>query len=77
MWSATTENRPVIRANGEEFFFEPGQSFRAAVNQVARQVGYGKFTVTLNGTVIDSPEDAPPTLVAGDVVILAPYNVPG
>jgi hypothetical protein len=62
--------------NGAEIALQPGGSMKDAVINLARDAGFGKFRVLLNGTEI-KPSQAPELINEGDHLELRPYDVAG
>jgi hypothetical protein len=66
----------TLTVNGSTTTLTEGVSFRDTAVQAARDAGFGKFRVILNGSEID-PADAPATLDAGMSLEIRPYEVAG
>lgn len=66
----------TLTINGAVNTLEAGSSFRDAVVEAARNAGYGKFRVYLNGAEID-PASAPATIGATDALEIRPFEKAG
>lgn len=66
----------TLTVNGSTTTIQEGASFRDTAVNAARDAGFGKFRVILNGSEID-PADAPATLDAGMSLEIRPYEVAG
>lgn len=72
----TFEGQTGISVNGSFINVEEGTNLPKKVVDVAKQMGFGKFNVTLNGKTID-PQDAPSEFESGDVVEISKYDTAG
>lgn len=68
--------RTGVMVNGSFLDVEPGLSLPEKVKEIARQSGFGKFNVKLNGSAID-PSEAPGKFRPGDVVEISKYDIAG
>lgn len=64
------------RVNGSNLPLNPGTPFAAAIKEVARNAGLGKFRVFMNGEEV-VPSSAPDVVAPGMKVELRPYDVAG
>lgn len=71
-----TEGRTGVLVNGSMIEATPGDNLPEKVVQIARQSGFGKFNVRLNGNSID-PSEAPSEFRPGDVVEISKYDTAG
>jgi hypothetical protein len=71
------EDGTFIEINGARIEVEPGTSFGSRIVAAARDAGYGKFRVFLNGNEITDPKDAPEIFNEGDYVAVTAYDVAG
>ena len=65
-----------ISVNGSFVAVEVGKPFAAAVTDVAKSAGLGKFRVFMNGDEV-KPSQAPDTISEGMRLDLRPYDVAG
>ena len=65
-----------VRVNGSNIPINPGTPFAAAIKEVAKSAGLGKFRVFMNGTEV-VPSSAPDVVAPGMRVELRPYDVAG
>ena len=66
----------TLIVNGSETPITDGSDFKEIAIGAARDAGFGKFRVILNGEEID-PADAPETLGTGMTLEIRPYEVAG
>lgn len=71
-----TSDRTGIIVNGSFLDVTPGISLKEKVKDVARQSGFGKFNVKLNGSPVDDTE-VPNEFRPGDVVEISKYDTAG
>lgn len=67
---------PSILINGTTVPLVTGESFKDAIISAARNAGFGKFRVFLNGSEM-LPKDAPPFVGTSDQIEVRPYDVAG
>ena len=75
-WSIEEEKARVM-VGGDEYDVEPGEGFIETVEQYARDAGYRKVRVFLNGDEISDASTAPREISAGDTIKLEPYDTVG
>ena len=66
----------TLTVNGSVTDITAGADFKETAINAARDAGFGKFRVILNGEEID-PATAPATLEAGMGLEIRPYEVAG
>ena len=62
--------------NGAFIELEPGLSLVETAMSLARDAGYGKFRVFLNGEEFE-PEDCPESIEEGDILKVTAFDVAG
>lgn len=80
-WVTPQNQKPMIRANGRTFEFDPGMEFLKCINEVADTVGF-KSTFYVWAQLapgqplaaIPDPSAAPATLASGMIVELRPHS---
>lgn len=75
----TTDSTPTgatLSVNGNTIDIEVGEDFRETVVSAARDAGFSKFDVYLNGELLDT-SDAPEAVSSGDKIEIRRYEVAG
>jgi hypothetical protein len=82
VWNGAEERRAEFSSetcalvNNASIPLTPGTPFKDTVMNLARDAGFGKFRIILNGSEI-KPSQAPEVLNEGDKVEIRPYDVAG
>ena len=74
-WDVTATTGAKLIINGSEISLSVGDNFKDAVIAAAKDAGYSKFRVILNGSEID-PADCPTLVSDNDVIEIMPYDKP-
>lgn len=67
---------PFAMVNGSYISVNVGDSFKDTIQSLARDAGFGKFRVTLNGEEV-RPNEAPDTILDNMQIGIRPYDVAG
>jgi len=73
---AAATGRTGAMVNGAFIELEPGLALAETAMALARDAGYGKFRVYLNGSELE-PEDCPEVIEDGDVLKVMAFDVAG
>jgi hypothetical protein len=74
--AVSAEGRTGAIVNGSFVALNEGDNLVETALQLARDAGYGKFRVILNGNEME-PDDAPEFIEEGDVLKIMAYDVAG
>ncbi len=74
--SAEFTSETCALVNNASIPLTPGSQFKPTVLQLAKDAGFGKFRIVLNGSEI-KPSQAPEVISEGDKIQIAPYDVAG
>lgn len=81
IWDVDTleeeERGATLTVNGVVKEVEVGSNFRDTILSEARNAGYKKFRVFVDGEELDDPSEAPEVIAEGMDISIRPYDVAG